>query len=102
MLKNKHESCFYIAVYLHHINMLINYVFFFLFFRNAAPVFANHVDEGTHLLSDSTDSSSSSKRKHTPSLLKVMMKIYAPELLIAHSMRLVADSIQFILPILTK
>ncbi|CAG5118190.1 unnamed protein product, partial [Candidula unifasciata] len=70
--------------------------------RNLSPTFANHVDEGTHLLSDSSESLSSMKGKHQPSLFKVLMKTFAPELLIAHSMRLVADAIQFFLPILTN
>ncbi|XP_012946646.1 multidrug resistance-associated protein 1 [Aplysia californica] len=63
--------------------------------------------ERTHLLSYTAGSQSSAgdpahAKPLRPSLFKVLVKTYAPELTIAFSMRLLADSIQFLLPILTN
>ncbi|CAL1540699.1 unnamed protein product, partial [Lymnaea stagnalis] len=56
--------------------------------------------ETTHLLK--VQPKMSNIPKLSPSLLKALFKTYAPELLRAHAMRLGADSLQFVLPILTN
>ncbi|GFN81567.1 canalicular multispecific organic anion transporter 1 [Plakobranchus ocellatus] len=60
--------------------------------------------EYTHLLRDGSDRfrKSSSRQRHTPSLFRAMFKTYAPELFMSFAMRIGADSIQFLLPVLTN
>ncbi|KAK3795110.1 hypothetical protein RRG08_028311 [Elysia crispata] len=58
--------------------------------------------EYTRLLRDSNERYRKSSSRHTPSLFRAMFKTYAPELFMSFSMRIGADSIQFLLPVLTN
>ncbi|GFS26380.1 multidrug resistance-associated protein 1, partial [Elysia marginata] len=59
-------------------------------------------DEYTRLLTESSNDRPRKSPRHTPSLFRAMFKTYAPELFMSFSMRIGADSIQFLLPVLTN